>query len=470
MKKKLLLPHFYNQKYMKHWNQVIIALVAVTGFAITACKGPIGPQGGQGLPGEQGPRGEQGSQGEQGPLPDNSIIESDYLPSLSSWLPVIIINTSQEVVDKVTWIPASYSIHDSNGILIIEGTTGIRGRGNSTWGMPKKPYNLNLDTATNFLGMPSHRRWSLLANYADKTLLRTDVAFNKLAKIFDNLAWTPRSQYVDLYLNDIYRGVYQLTESIRVDANRVNFNSISSANGTGGFLLEVDERMGDEFNFRSNQGVAFNCSSPDSNLNVLIAETSTTIFEKIKNYVQEAEDALYGNDFTNPVTGWQKYLDIDTFVDWYLINEITKNNDAIFFSSVYMYYDPTKEKLCMGPLWDFDISMGNINYNGSDNINGFWIKNAKWISRLFEDPVFVAAVKTRWNAKYSQLSGIYSFIDERAASLFMAQYQNFNKWLILDKQVWPNAVVMGSYTGEIAYLKSWLRTRIAWLNTELNKL
>jgi hypothetical protein len=337
--------------------------------------------------------------------------------------------------------------------------------------MPKRPYNLNLDTATGFLGMPAQRRWSLLANYSDKTLLRTDIAFNKLAAIYNNLAWTPRTQFIDVYLNGSYRGVYQLTESIRLDPNRVNINPvISDSNGNGGYLLEVCERLEDEFNFVSNNEVSFNCSSPDTNLDVEIDGTSITIFETIKTFVQEAEDALYGNDFANPSTGWQKYLDLDTFVDWYLISEITKNSDSIFYSSVYMYYDPAKGKLCMGPIWDFDLSMGNINYNNSEDPTGFRIKSAHWMYRLFRDPVFVSAVKQRWNENFAQLSEVFAYIDLRAEFLNTAQQQNFSKWLILDKYVWPNSRVTGSYAGEIAYLKSWLTTRITWLNTEINRL
>ena len=99
-----------------------------------------------------------------------------------------------------------------------------------------------------------------------------------------------------------------------------------------------------------------------------------------------------------------------------------------------------------------------------------WIKNAKWIERLFQDKAFVIAVKSRWKGKYDQLSNISSYIDTRAASLYMAQSHNFSKWLILDKQVWPNAVVIGSYDGEISYLKSYLTTRIAWLNKAINEL
>jgi hypothetical protein len=150
-----------------------------------------------------------------------------------------------------------------------------------------------------------------------------------------------------------------------------------------------------------------------------------------------------------------------------LVNEITKNNDAVFYSSVYMYYDPDKEKYCMGPIWDFDISLGNINYNDNSNPRNFWIQNSAWISRLFEDPDFVSQVASRWNEKKASVDQLSQFIDERAQYLSVAQNFNFKKWTILDKHVWPNAQVPGSYNGEISYLKEWLSTRIQWLDTEI---
>jgi hypothetical protein len=106
----------------------------------------------------------------------------------------------------------------------------------------------------------------------------------------------------------------------------------------------------------------------------------------------------------------------------------------------------------MGPLWDFDISSGNVNYNGNDNPEGFWIKNSAWISRLFEDPYFVSLVKTRWNAKKNEFFGLLQYIEGRTDYLARAQAENFKKWDILGVYVWPNAIVSGTYPGEIDYL------------------
>ena len=398
-------------------------------------------------------------------------VETAYQPTASSGLPVMSIDTAgRGITSTEVWLEgAAYTLRDPQGILLQSGLTDIKGRGNSTWGLPKKPYSLKLTEKKSLLGMPSHKRWALLANYSDKTLLRTETAF-KLSSMLDNLAWTPRSQQVDLYLNSQYKGVYQLTEAIKLDENRVNVTEIKKGTPSGGYILEIDVREGEVFNFRTTQGIVFCCSDPDDGLDKIINGDTRSLFEKIQEDVQAAEDALYSAGYADPDTGYRHYLDVDSFIDWYLVNEITKNNDAVFFASVFMYYDPVKEKYCMGPVWDFDISLGNIDYNGSDNPVNFWIKNSPWIARLFEDPWFVSQVKARWNQKKAEFNSIPQFIDQRASYLAIAQTFNFRKWTILDKIVWPNPQINGSYYGEIAYMKSWLTTRLNWLDGAINGL
>jgi hypothetical protein len=387
-------------------------------------------------------------------------------------LPVMKIDTGNRLItSREDWLKeVAYTIFDHNGEEIVNGSMDIKGRGITTWGMPKKPYSLKLSNKGSLLGMPEHKRWVLLANYSDKTLLRTDTAF-KIGTIFDAIAWTPRSEHISLYLNGEYTGAYQLTEAIKIDANRVNVTqTISKKKPDGGYVLEIDVRKGEVFNFTTTRGVVFCCSDPDDELDEIITGDTKTIFEKIKADVQNVEDVLYSENFTDPEDGYSKYIDVASFVDWYLVNEITKNNDAVFFSSVYMYYDPDKKKYCMGPLWDFDISLGNIDYNGNDNPEGFWIKNSGWIARLFTDPSFVSLVKDRWNAKKDEVSNLVSYIDEQASLLNKSQKSNFEKWDILGIYIWPNKVVTGSYQGEIDYLKTFLTQRMTWLDIAINAL
>jgi hypothetical protein len=390
-------------------------------------------------------------------------------------LPVIKIDTQgMAITSKDDWftdlhpgVESSYTIYDISGEPV-SGSTDIKGRGNTTWGMPKKPYSLKLTTKAPLLGMPTHKRWNLLANYSDKTLLRTDVAFKMGEILQDGLMWTPRSRHVQFYLNNQYQGVYQLVEAIKIDENRVNIQNISKKNPQRGYILEIDARKGEVFNFTTTRGVIFNCSDPDEDLDEIITGDTRTIFEKIQTDVQNAEDVLYSDVFSDPNEGYQNYLDVDSFIDWYLVNEITKNADASFYLSVFMYYNG--EKYCMGPVWDFDISLGNYKDSPGEHSDGFYIKNAKWISRLFEDPAFVLQVKERWNTKKTEFFALQQYIDERAAYINSAQAQNFRKWNILGVSVWPNVVVPGSYQGEIDYLKSWLAARLSWLDTAIDGL
>jgi hypothetical protein len=386
-------------------------------------------------------------------------------------LPVMKIDTQGQVITSTSeWVTGSnYALYDINGESI-SGSTDIKGRGNTTWGMPKKPYSLKLSSKLPLLGMPAHKRWNLLANYSDKTLLRTEVAFQMGEILKDGLKWTPRSRHIQLYMNNEYRGVYQLVEAIKIDENRVAIDNISKKNPQRGYILEIDVREGELFHFTTTKGVVFNCSDPDEELDDVITGDTKTIFEKIQTDVQHVEDVLYSDGFADPDDGYRKYLDVASFVDWYLVNEVTKNSDAIFGTSVFMYYDDAKEKYCMGPIWDFDISLGNYKDSPGELSDGFHIKNANWISRLFEDPEFVLAVKDRCNMKKSEFFALQQYINERVGYINDAQAQNFNRWDILGSIVWPNVEVFGTYQGEINYLKSWLVARLTWLDTAINQL
>lgn len=383
----------------------------------------------------------------------------------SRGLPSLYCDTKDgaPVESKEDWIAGLYRLEDSAGDSVLAaGQLEIKGRGNSTWSMPKKPYNLKLADRTALLDMPSHSRWNLLADYSDKTLLRNDLAFHLGGRHFDHLVWTPSAVHVDFFLNGAYQGVYQLVEQIRIDGNRVAVPDISRVGSeNGGYILEVDHRMNEPLLFTSDRGVPVTLKDPN--------QVEGSVFEGIRESFQAAEDALYGDGFADPDSGYARRFDVPSFVDWYLINELTKNNDAIFHSSVYLHFDPSSGKFRMGPIWDFDVSSGNINYNGCDDPEGFWIRDALWIERLFEDPAFADAVAARWNEKREAvLSAINVYIPAKAEALAEAQRFNFLLWDILDRHVWPNRVVTGSYEGEVAELMGWLNARFTWLDAEFN--
>lgn len=386
---------------------------------------------------------------------DETIIEIEevVLPEL----PIISIMTEnlQPVISRDDYITGEVEITSSNEdeklVLALE----IRGRGNSTWHFPKKPYQIRFDDKEKILGMAKDKKWVLLANYSDKTMLRNEVAFN-LSR-FSDLDWTPDTRSVELFINNEYVGVYQIAQKVEESSNRVDI-------GDNGYLLEVDQlsRLDlDDIYFETNNYL-FNIKEPN-------LDAGDDQYNIINDYIQLTENTLLGDNFTDPVEGYVKYIDVDSFIDWYLINEITKNNDAKFFSSVYMNYTPGG-KLKMGPVWDYDISLGNINYNNNETTDGFWIKKATWYSRLFEDPNFVSKVKSRFNYFYDNRNLFQEHIDSSALSLNQSKERNFFKWPILGIYVWPNNVFFPTYDEEVVYLKDWLNERLEWLNNNFNEL
>jgi len=381
-------------------------------------------------------------------------------------LPVLRITTdnSAPIDSKEDYVPGQMTL-ESNvaGAAPVIGAMQIRGRGNSTWGMPKKPYRLKLTDKQSLLGMPASKDWVLLANYSDKTLMRNSLAMDLGANI--GMPWAPRIAFVEVYLNGRYDGAYLLSENIKIAKDRVNIDQLAAGDVaadkiTGGYLLEVDFRQDGHTMFSAIDQLPIVFQDPE--------EPAQAQEDYIRQYIDDFETVLYSDDFANPVTGYAAYIDVDSFVRWFLVNEIFRNVDAQMWSSCWMY-KPRGGKLHMGPLWDFDIAAGNIDYNDAYQTAGWWIRDAPWISRLFEDPVFAARARQVWNEiKADQLTGLFDSIPANAGVLQQAQLNNFQRWPILETYVWPNYRIPGSFSGEIDYLDSWLSARIAWMDAQFN--
>ncbi|MEM9546985.1 MAG: CotH kinase family protein [Bacteroidota bacterium] len=390
---------------------------------------------------------------------DNIIEEEEIITveEVDPEIPRFFIRTFDltEVSSREEYIDAQIEIRGGSKFEEEIRSIQIRGRGNSTWGFSKKPYQIRFDERVEMLGMPEGKRWILLANYTDKTMLRNEVGFN-LSRM-SQMEWTPQSKFIELNLNEDFRGTYQITQKVEVSPNRVNI-------GNEGFLLEVDqpERLDDDDVYFNTSCYLFNIKAP----NVSEGDEKYTY---ISNFIKDFEETLFRPEFKDPNEGYRKYIDLDALIDWYLINEITKNNDAQFHTSVYMHVIPGG-KLKMGPVWDFDISMGNIDYNGNETIDGFWIKEDKWITRFFEDPEFVEEVKLRFQYFYQNRNIIYNSITENADYIQESQGLNYERWETLGVYVWPNYVYFDTYEEEVDYLEQWLEQRFEWLNTAINEL
>ena len=381
-------------------------------------------------------------------------------------LPVLYLSTNsgQEVTSKDYYLDGRLRLIEDVRTRaagdVVDKAVNIKGRGNSSWKFAKKPYRLKFDEKVSLLDMHKDKSWVLIPNYSDKSMLRNSLAFYMSS--ISNIEYTPQSHFVELFFNGNYQGTYLLCEKIKISDHRV-------AVGDDGFLLEIDSRAPGEPDSRyfqvSHLENVVNIKEPEE------IEDGDENFRYITDFVTKADAVLFGSYFRDPVDGWQAYLDMDSFVDWYLIQEIGKNLDGFFDTSCYMNLS-RGGKLKMGPMWDMDVAFGNISQANQScyRPSGFWIKNIKWYARLFQDPVFVARVKERFNYFYRHKNEILANINADAQYLKYSVVENDDKWHLLNTYTWSNYDIWGSYQNEVQSLKEWFNKRMEWLKPEIDKL
>lgn len=398
----------------------------------------------------------------------------------SSGIPSVYINTEggAPILDKENYVEATIKIDGDGKYDNFEGKTSIRGRGNSTWEMPKKPYKLKLDKEAPLFGMNSHREWAVLANYFDKTFLRNITAF-EISRIAE-MSWTPSSVSFELYLNEAYQGVYTMTEQVTVSKDRFDIElvkptDISGEALTGGYFLELDFHFDEAYKFKTER----------AKLPIMFKDPKKPTAEQF-NYVQSyynlAEEVLYSENYRDSENGYRKYIDVESFINYYIVQELSKNVDGNMRGSCFMAIR-RNGKIEQPLVWDFDLAFGNADYitweQGATSAgwDGWYIKTCSpWFDRLFEDPQFVEELKDRWNELKPQLDKLPSFIKEHALMLDDAQTRNFSTketngagWDI-NKVDWNTSRVSGSYKAEINYLVTFVEKRIGWLDSNINKL
>ncbi len=375
-------------------------------------------------------------------------------------LPLVFITTDNEepIDSKEEYRKGNIQIIGGSGFENLDVEMKIRGRGNSTWWIGqdgKKPYQMKLNDKSEVLGMPKDKKWIFLAEYSDKTLVRNRAAFEMGYK--SNLDWTPASVYAEVIINGQYNGIYLITQKVEESKNRVNI-------GKDGYLMEIDQLSrldSDDIYFETSQFL-INIKEPK-------LEKDDAEYNYITAFMADFEAALYGDDFKDPDLGYASFIDVDSFIDWYMINEISKNVDAKLFSSIYMNMIPG-EKLKMGPIWDFDLGFGNVNYSSAEHPEGFRIKDNPWISRMFEDPSFVAKVKERFLYYRANEEHIIETIDAFAVKLNRSQYENDQIWHTLGTYIWPNPIWYETYGEEVNHLKNWISQRMNWLDEAYKEL
>ncbi|RKU21909.1 hypothetical protein C6500_05485 [Candidatus Poribacteria bacterium] len=410
----------------------------------------------------------------------------------TSNLPIVIIDTFGKQIPNEPKIPARIKIiYDQSGRrnalnsqhIDFEGEIGIEVRGKTSQHFPKKQYGVEIqdndgnDKDVSLLQLPAESDWVLNGPYSDKTLMRNFLAYefsNRIGR------YASRTKFVEVFLNQggdanigkrHYVGVYLLMEKIKRGKKRVDIQSLKPTQEkpseiAGGYILKIDKRDWHDTYFYTRYGTELILVYPNG------GDISPVQKAWIQNYMDEFEAALAGTDFKDPNRGYATYIDIDSFIDHFIINELFKNTDG-FRNSTYMYKD-RDGKLEMGPVWDFNLSMGNtVFYRGWETDT--WLIDTNpvpfWWKRLLADENFRQRLVERWRTlRKNELSTsqLLDEIDRTAAYLSEAQKRNFQKWPVLDRQVFGNpGPYLPTYEQEVEQLKTWLHARLEWMDQHI---
>ncbi len=421
------------------------------------------------------------------------------ISNFSTDLPLIIIHTEGKTIVDDPKIQAKMKIVNNTGTVNkftdlpndFNGNVGIELRGSSSIGYPQKPYLFETRDAAGqnlsfpLLGLPKEKDWILLSNYNDKSLIRNILGF----QIFEKLGnYAPRAKLVDVIVNNEYQGIYVLTEKIKQDSNRVNIaklrkEDIAGEELTGGYIFKIDywnssnswESPYSPIN-HSNYKIHFVYHDPDWD------ELTSQQKSYISSYVTSFEKVLYGSGFKDENQGFPKYIDIESFIDYFIVSEISRNNDG-FKKSQYFHKDKNG-KIVAGPVWDFDWAWKNIDecfiFKATDGSGWSYkvndcnpdVKSPGWMERLFQDENFKNEVNCGYfEARTNQLSNeaIFSMIDSLYNVVKNAQVKHFQKWQILGINVGTPEIDTQpvTYQGEVEKLKNWIVKRLTWLDKNM---
>ena len=376
-------------------------------------------------------------------------------------LPTVVINTegSQEIVSKEEELSSTVYIISEEGTNLLATTeTGVRGRGNASWDQfPKKPYRLKFKSKQSPLGAPaSAKKWTLISNYSDKSLMRNILAFEASRRI--GQAYTPYCHPVDVIVNGEYRGCYQLCDQVEAAEGRVPAKD--------GYLIEIDAYAWKEVSaFWSWRGTPVTIKHPDED------DITDSQRQHIESFFNQMETAALGEDFTDLEKGYRKYLDLESFLRNLLVGDFCGNTDLLW--SVYMYKDAKDGKLYTGPTWDHDLSFDNDYRSYPVNANNDFIflfvpspasDAVRDITRRIvkEDPEAKNLLAQYWNQALEEgdLKTLPEYLDQTYVLLQESQELNFKRWDILDSQVHMNFQALGTYEAEVNFLKNCLKERL----------
>lgn len=356
------------------------------------------------------------------------------------------------------------SILDKNGDEVLSSSGGIRLRGNGTKYLEKSPYDLKLDAKASVLGMPKDKRWVLLANYLDRTSLRNDVGL-EIARRAKGMAWNPKGEFVSLYYDGKYSGLYYLCEKIKISKDRVNIDELTEQDVrepelTGGYLLEFDSNEDEKIYWTDIFRYPVKIKEPD--------EATSEQAKYIIGYLKKLEAEL-SDDTRLAGHTYEDYIDVESFIDWWLTGEIVMCKDYNGPGSVYMYKERSG-KLFAGPIWDLDLYTFSSEVH---DINSFLLDGSVYYSALLMDTRFRDTVKLRWKRLKADLEAdfsIYDYIDARSKLI--------EDEIARDDILYPSRAYSYLLSGDeyedfgtaVEMMKNFLTARIAALDILIGKL
>ena len=410
----------------------------------------------------------------------------------TSNLPIMVIDTyGNQILDEPRIDAFMGIIDNDSGVNIIgdnyngyDGQITIEKRGNSSQWNDKTPYRFETvneqgeNNNVSLLGMPEENDWVLYAPWQDKSMIRNILTY-KISNDLDRYA--PRTKLIELYLNDEYKGVYVLMEKIKRDANRVNISKlnsdeISGDDLTGGYILKFDWFFtGDNLGgFESDiDGNIYNYHYPKPS--DIVPEQENYII----NYINDFETIMSSDQYNDQSTGYPSVLNVDSFVDFILLQELAKNVDA-YRLSTYLYKDKESvdNRLTAGPVWDFNHGYGNCDYGETWEFTNWLLEYnpeggdqmSFWWELIWQDDYFQNKISERYTELRSTVFSeiyIYGVIDSLVNELGSSVDRNFSKWPILGLYVWPNYYVFDTFEQEIDYLKGWISDRLNWMDSQI---
>ncbi len=410
--------------------------------------------------------------GARGKGSDSRFYSPTNLPVVS-----VYVENLQEPVNKTTQLACVISVLSADGKELVQDSGTVRLRGNFSMTLPKSPYRIKFDHKTKLLGSPAKaKKWTLIPSYGDKTLMRNKLAFDISEAM--GMAYTPFCTPVNVWVNGDYKGCYQLCDQIEVDKGRVEIEEMDSLDIsgdplTGGYLLEIDHYASTEpVWFRSSHRIPVVVKSPEDDV----------IRDEQKAYItahfNAMENDVYSRNF-DPKEGYQKRLDLSSFVKRHLHQELVGNTDNYF--SVYMYKQRGDDRLYSGPVWDMDLAFENDGRNYPLNEKADWLFNSggscangmkAFVNNLLQDEAAMHTMAAEWALlRQSGIIGesrLLGLVDMYADSLAQSQAMNFWRWPIMNETVHENPVIWGSYEAEVGNVRNYIAGRIPWMDEKLS--